>query len=234
MSYWNVFTNLYTAAISQAYRPVFSSSIKTLGSFSTTPLFTYANYYTPTFTAAYTPTFNFTFPKFFSSIGNRIKKAGKYIARLGSNIGNNIVSIARKYLGYNEKNGSYKKFTGGKSHAWCADFDSFVIKEAFRASGKNVPSGFGSSSVEGLRQWGIKNGCYLKTSGKSNKSQLIARNVKPGDLIIFKENGKSHTGIVSSIKNGKIYTIEGNTSNKVAERSYALTNSSISGFVQVA
>lgn len=154
--------------------------------------------------------------------------------RLNSGSGNDIVSTANKYLGFNERDNSYKLFTNGRSEAWCADFVTHVVKESCQKSGKTLPSGFGSSSVEGLRQWGKNNGCYLQTAGSANKSQLIAQNVKKGDVIIFKENGKSHTGIVSDIANGKIYTTEGNTSDKVAQRSYSINDSSISGFVQIA
>jgi hypothetical protein len=155
--------------------------------------------------------------------------------RLGSNLGKNIASIASSYLGYNEKNGSYKKFTSGRTEAWCADFATYVTKEAFRRSGKSLPTGFGSSSVEGLRSWGLANNCYLKTSGKQNKTSLIKNNVKSGDIIIFKENGASHTGIVDYIAaDGTIHTIEGNTSDQVAKRSYSPNNATISGFVQMA
>ncbi len=63
----------------------------------------------------------------------------------------------------------------------------------------------------------------------------MKNNVKPGDLIVFKEQGRSHVGVVESIgADGKIHTIEGNTSDKVARRSYAANNSTISGFVQMA
>ncbi len=155
-------------------------------------------------------------------------------ARLNSGAGNDLVSTANKYLGFNERDNSYKLFTNGRSEAWCADFVSHVVKESCQKTGKTLPSGFGSSSVEGLRQWGKNNGCYLQTAGAANKTQLIAQNVKKGDVIIFKENGKSHTGIVTDITNGKIYTTEGNTSDKVAQRSYSINDSSISGFVQIA
>jgi hypothetical protein len=154
---------------------------------------------------------------------------------LGSNIGQNIVSIANSYLGYNESNGSYKLFTYGRTEAWCADFATYVIKEAFKRSGKLLPLGFGSTSVDGLRNWGLVNNCYLRIAGKSNKASLIKTNVKAGDIIILKENGASHTGIVDYIaSDGTIHTIEGNTSNKVAKRSYSPNNASISGFVQMA
>ncbi len=65
--------------------------------------------------------------------------------------------------------------------------------------------------------------------------ETIKNNVKSGDIIIFKENGRSHTGIVKEIlADGTIKTIEGNTSDKVGERSYSANDRTISGFVQVA
>ncbi len=155
--------------------------------------------------------------------------------RLSGNLGKDIVSTAKSYIGYNESNGSYKLFTGGRNEAWCADFSTYVVKEAYSKNGKKLPSGFGSSSVDGLRNWGQKNNCYLKTSGQSNKSSLIARNVKPGDIVIFKE-GRSHTGIVTKVNaDGSFETIEGNTNgNNVAYRKYSANEKTLSGFVQVA
>lgn len=137
-----------------------------------------------------------------------------------SNLGNSIVNTALKYKGYNEKDGSYKKFTGGRSEAWCADFVTYVTKEAFRANGKSVPTGFGSPAVKNLKQWGKDNNCYITDVSKA----------KPGDVVIF---NKSHTGIVKEVRDGKVYTIEGNTSKgTVAERTH--TSKDINGFVQVA
>ena len=40
----------------------------------------------------------------------------------------------------------------------------------------------------------------------------------------------NHTGIVSSISGNKITTIEGNTSNQVAERTYYISDDSIAGY----
>lgn len=52
----------------------------------------------------------------------------------------------------------------------------------------------------------------------------------PGDLIIFGENGASHIGIVVRADNENVYTIEGNTSNMVAQRTYSLDYNTISGY----
>ena len=146
------------------------------------------------------------------------------INRVVSNSGSAIVDTAMKYLGYNESNGSYLKFTNGDEIAWCAAFVTYVVKETL---GSDTPSGFGSNAVSGLRDWGKANGRYISISQWSQ--------VKPGDIMIQKENGASHTGIVTKVDpDGTIHTIEGNTSNMVAERTYKPGNSGynkISGFV---
>ena len=178
---------------------------------------TYSNYFTPQYTNIFSQlsnmlnSTNFSSPKFGS-----VTQPTRY----GSNLGNSIVATALKYKGYNEKDGSYKKFTGGRTEAWCADFVTYVTKEAFQANGKSTPTGFGSPSVKNLKQWGKANNCYTTDVSEA----------KPGDVVIF---NRSHTGIVKEIKNGKIYTIEGNTSKgTVAERTH--TSKDINGFVQIA
>lgn len=154
--------------------------------------------------------------------------------RLTGNLGSDIVANANKYLGYKEADGSYKLFTNGRTEAWCADFVTHVVKESAQANGKSLP-GFGSSSVEGLRQWGLQNNCYLETASVTNKADTIKNKVKPGDAVIFKENGTSHTGVVAQVNSdGSFKTIEGNTSDKVAYRNYSANDAKISGFVQVA
>lgn len=54
---------------------------------------------------------------------------------------------------------------------------------------------------------------------------------KPGYQIFFGPSGNEyHTGIVVKVANGCVYTVEGNSSEMVAERSYALTDTKISGY----
>ena len=148
------------------------------------------------------------------------------ISRVVSNSGSAIVNTAMKYLGYNESNGSYLKFTDGREIAWCAAFVSYVVKETL---GDSTPAGFGSASVSTLRSWGESNGRYISRSQWNQ--------VKPGDIMIQKENGASHTGIVTKVDpDGTIHTIEGNTSDMVAERTYKPGSkgyNKISGFIMM-
>ncbi len=191
----------------------------------------YFNMLAPAFSSYYLP----QYPNIFSQLNNKLNlfnfgslKFGSVTqpTKYDSNLGNSIVTTALKYKGYNEKDGSYKKFTGGRSEAWCADFATYVTREALRANGKSIPKGFGSSSVAGLKSWGQKNGRYV-----TNVAQA-----KPGDIVIF---NWSHTGIVKNIlADGTVVTIEGNTSGKrgTSDRVMQKTRSlkDIKGFVQVA
>ncbi len=149
----------------------------------------------------------------------KTKKVVKKVVNKVTNFASSMVNNAKKYLGFNEKDGSYKKFTHGRTEAWCADFVSYVARE----SGK---TGFDFPAVQGIWDWGVANGKFSKTA-------------KVGDAVIFKgvdKKGKrvSHTGIVTAIENGKIKTIEGNASNSVAERTYDLNDSKITGYVTIA
>lgn len=54
-----------------------------------------------------------------------------------------------------------------------------------------------------------------------------------GDLIFFdceQNGGVDHVGVVEKVKNGKVYTIEGNSSDEVKAKNYSLTNKSIYGY----
>ncbi|MBP3820421.1 CHAP domain-containing protein [bacterium] len=168
------------------------------------------------------PIFNYSIPKIGMTIKSKAKKVKKegtnFVEKAISSVTNGvkgIIDCAKKYLGFNEKDGSYLKFTNGRREAWCADFVSYISKEA----GIKGPS---SSSVEGIRQWGIKNGKYSTNTAKV------------GDAIILKGKGASHTGIVEKVGNGKVTCIAGNTSNKVKRITYSLNDPRVSGFVTLA
>jgi hypothetical protein len=152
-------------------------------------------------------------------------------------LGSAIVDVAKRYLGYNESDGSYHLFTNGGDYAWCAAFVTYVVKQAYQEMGKTIPSDFGSASVSTLMNWGINNNLFLQTAGlsSSQKASTIASNVKAGDIVIFKSDGMSHTGIVQSVNSdGSFTTVEGNTSDQVKVRSYKATASTVTGFISMA
>lgn len=75
-------------------------------------------------------------------------------------------------------------------------------------------------------------GCTWSLSYYKQKGQFYAKDPKPGDQIFFGTSisNVSHTGIVEKMDTSKVYTIEGNTSDKVARRTYSLTDTSIVGY----
>ena len=152
----------------------------------------------------------------------------------GTDFGNTIVSIAQSFVGkLKETDGSYLQVTGGREEAWCADFVSYVVKKACEQTGKSL-NGFGSAAVSTLQAWGKANNCYIDVANSSNRAQTIVNNVQPGDVMIQKNNGASHTGIVTKVyADGSFDTIEGNTSDQCLARHYDASSAKLSGFVKI-
>lgn len=107
-------------------------------------------------------------------------------------------------------------------YAWC---DMFVDWCFYKLAGGKTKGEYLECQT-GLYgagcEWSSR--CY-RNAGRFDK------NPKPGDQIFFGKTGaEEHTGIVEKVANGMVHTIEGNSSNKVQRRSYALTNSRIVGY----
>ena len=75
-------------------------------------------------------------------------------------------------------------------------------------------------------------GCLYSAQYYKNAGRWYTSSPQPGDQIFFSYSpGEySHTGIVESVSGGTVTTIEGNTSDMVARRSYALNDSRIVGY----
>lgn len=149
-----------------------------------------------------------------------------------------FISTARKYMGYNEADGSSRKIS--KSGEWCADFIKYVLDETYASKGLRTPSGLHKEwdmphlRVENIKNWGIQKNMYLDVAHQSNKAKTITDNVKAGDILILRENKASHTGFVTKIyPDGSFDTIEGNRDDKVSTGHYSANHRDISGFVQV-
>ena len=126
-------------------------------------------------------------------------------------------------------------FNGKKNgYAWCAVFVSWCFVQAFGMEMaqkllSHPARGDAASCTEGRR--------YYKEAKRYYKTDP-----QPGDQIFFtKDGGKNcnHTGIVLEVKNGYVYTIEGNTSSDagvvdnggcVRQKSYAINYSKIDGY----
>lgn len=130
-----------------------------------------------------------------------------------------IVDVAISEIGYREQGNNrtkYGEYTGANGAAWCHSFVSWCAHEA-GVSTSVVPKT--ASTTYGM-QWFKKRGQF-KYKGKYTPKRC--------DIVYFK-TGRSHVGIVESVSGGQLHTIEGNTSDKVARRSYSLNNATITGY----
>jgi hypothetical protein len=102
---------------------------------------------------------------------------------------------------------------------WCADFASWCAAQAGIPLGEN---GEGFQSVEAIWSWAEASGRAIPASEGSPA---------PGDLIVW---GSDHVGIIESVDpDGTIHTIEGNSSDEVAQRTYGPGESGATGYVRL-
>lgn len=106
----------------------------------------------------------------------------------------------------------------GGSYPWCAVFVSWCAEQA-GVSHNIIPK---TSSVSTLYTF-FRNKKLFHDKG----SGYIP---KPGDILIQKSGGASHTGLVYAADSSKFYTIEGNAGDKVSKRSYSYDDSRLTGF----
>lgn len=131
-----------------------------------------------------------------------------------------IVDVAIGEIGYKEQGKNqtkYGKWIGMNGASWCHIFVSWCANQA-GVSTSIVPK---TASTSAGMSWFQKKGLF-QYKGKYTP--------KRGDIIYFKSNGASHVGIVEKVVGNQVHTIEGNTSNKVARRSYSLSNARITGY----
>lgn len=145
-----------------------------------------------------------------------------------SSSGNHLVSLALAEIASGEHLGGQRYWSwygfGGRVE-WCACFVSYVSDKAgYIASGKSLKH---ASCLAGV-QWFSQKGKY-KTRGSGYKPQ-------PGDLIYFDWNGggtgSHHVGLVEKLEGTTVHTIEGNSNDRLAKRTYDLTSIYISGYGQ--
>jgi hypothetical protein len=102
---------------------------------------------------------------------------------------------------------------------WCAYFASWAARQAGAPLGDQ---GQGFGRVDDVYAWAQRTGKAIP-AGDGVKPQ-------PGDLIVWDE----HIGIVESVDaDGKIHTVEGNSSDRVSERTYGPDGGGAVGYVRL-
>lgn len=159
----------------------------------------------------------------YSEVGYKEKASNSQLNSKTANAGDNNWN---KYAAYIDAN--CPDFYNGKKNGydWCDIFhdylhikvagDAEVARKALYQPKKSTGAGCLYSA-----QFYRDNNAWIKRSGTP----------KPGDQIFFGTQGNEyHTGVVVKVTDTAVYTVEGNSSEMVAERSYARTNSQISGY----
>lgn len=156
-----------------------------------------------------------------------------------------LLAIAAAEIGYKEKE-TNNKLDDPTANAGDENFTKYARDLA--AAGYYQGSKQGNAWCDVFVDW-----CFLKLCGSREKAEEITcqtglygagckysaqyykqqnrfytSDPAPGDQIFFREF--SHTGIVEKIDGKWIHTIEGNTSNRVAQRTYAIGSGDIDGY----
>lgn len=146
---------------------------------------------------------------------------------------NKLCAWAMSQVGYHEGDGNSNKYadTPGLSEMygwvpqnqpWCDVFvDSgfiacFGLEKACKMTYQ--PMGAGSALCRQSAQYYKDNGAFYKRP-------------EIGDQVFFYASGDiNHTGIVVRVDGGSVHTVEGNSSDMVAERVYSVSDSKIAGY----
>lgn len=154
-------------------------------------------------------------------VGYKEKKSNSQLEDYEANAGSGNWNIFAKdlysagYYGNRNKNG----------FSWC---NCWVDAMHYYVSGRNKEEAQRVSCQTGI--YGAVctySAAYYKAQGRFDKKP------RPGDQIYFTSSGSSgyaHTGIVESVDDTYVYTIEGNASNMVKRKKYLRDNSSIGGY----
>jgi len=131
------------------------------------------------------------------------------------------VGVAEQPPGSNDspRIAQYRQATAGSGVGpWCAYFVSWAAREAGVPLGD---AGQGYGLVDDVWAWGERSGKAIPAGSGTPQ---------PGDLIVWDE----HIGVVESVQpDGRITTIEGNSSNQVARRSYDASGGGAVGYVRL-
>ena len=154
-------------------------------------------------------------PLYFAITGD--DGSGALIAGTGSS---GIVEVAASQIG-NVGGQPYWRWYGFSSYVnWCACFVSWCANQCGYIGTEIIPK-FASCSA------GI---AWFQARGEWQGRNYVPA---PGDLIFYDWQGDGvcdHVGIVENVEDGRVHTIEGNTSNSVARRSYSLGSGVIVGY----
>lgn len=147
-----------------------------------------------------------------------------------------LLSLAMEQIGYREGPNNWNKYAAApemtqllgwnaQNQPWCNIFVNACFVACFGleigAAMLYQPIGGGSALCRASADF-FKAACAWIERG---------RTPEPGDVIFFYRSGDiNHMGIVSRVAGSSVVTIEGNSSDSVAERCYSVNDTSIAGY----
>ena len=155
-----------------------------------------------------------------AEIGYLEKKTNSQLDDKTANAGrNNFTKYAREYAKWGD--GDYQ------GQAWCDMFQDWAFVEAYGVeNARRLLGGFSAYTPTSAE--------YFKKMGQWNQTP------QKGALVFFKNSERiHHIGLVTDVRDGRIYTVEGNTSatedvvangGGVWAKSYVIGNSKIAGY----
>lgn len=147
-----------------------------------------------------------------------------------------IVEKAVSQLGTAEATGKNDgapaiNYAGGRQEPWCAHFVAWCYREAGQPiPGDIVPSLKRANPLASVQ--------HMERVFREHDWMLV--DPAPGDVVFFRTRMKSdpnrygrHCGIVETVSQYEIGTVEGNTSNRVMRRKYARKSEAITGYGRI-
>ena len=158
-----------------------------------------------------------------SQVGYHEKASNKDLDDFTANSGDQNWNKYAAYL--DTLSGFYNgKKNIGQQGAWCDIFVDFCFVHVYGRTAAQFLLCQPDNSAGA--------GCSFSAGYFNSKGQFYKSTPQPGDQIFFGSacNNVWHTGLVVSVGNNHVYTVEGNTTDSVGRRSYALNDSSIWGY----
>ena len=123
--------------------------------------------------------------------------------------------------------GPVLKYGGEPGDAWCG----LSVAWCFRTTGNPLPGDGKRARTTGKLLIGWVEWQMEQMQRAGFFALPLAHHPEPGDIIYF--HHPYHEGLVDHVGLGRVHTIEGNSGDRVAERSYRLNNKRIAGYARV-
>ncbi|MCR5660586.1 MAG: CHAP domain-containing protein [bacterium] len=194
----------------------------------------YLKSYYPNLTDDQIAGINAYYDQFYGQLESAFADYAGSLGQFGMSAGvSGLLADCKKMVGLNEHDdrSEINKITGKsgvdcKTIPWCAAWAMNMLNDhgvLDTSSCSNV------NSCPTVKSWAQNQGIW--------KSHSSGYTPQPGDAIMFDwdgNGGAQHIGIVERVENGKVYTIEGNASDSVKEKSYSLSSGYILGYIACA